>query len=536
MKSQRRIYFYFGLAFLVFAVITVIIQVSREKRHKVNELKAKMQAYAIMTDDFLGFFHDTVAVANMLPDSLRFTLIDAQGNVVLDNTAHSSINTIDHYDRPEITAARLYGDGYAIRQSNSVHEDYLYYAYRCNSGDYIRLALPYRIDIRDVIGHEALMMYGLALALIVILLMLMDKTGQLRHSKKLISNEKERNKRLKQEMTNNIAHELKTPVASIRGYLESLNDNPDIDVKKRRHFIDRALAQTLRLSSLIQDIGLITKLEESSQLFAKEQVDIREIIAEACSELDLQIQEAGDVVRCELPDTLPLSGNRSLIYAIFRNLIENVLHHAGKGLEIVVRIDKEAKSDGYNFILYDTGRGIPEKDLDRIFDRFVRLDDGRDCRSGGTGLGIAIVKHAVQFHGGTINAENRPEGGLLFRFSLNKERAAYNSSNPKSVTPAFGHRGLTSWYQIQALTCSLPIVSERRMPSSCLLRFQPKGQPPADSSTSMRTMQLILLFQWLRFLMRSSRKTICRSRATVSFTWFINSGSSVLDPSTTTAA
>lgn len=421
MKSQRRVYIYFGIVFLVFAIITVFIQINREKRHKVNELKAKMQAYAVMTDDFLSFFHDTVAVSNMLPDSLRFTLIDAQGKVVLDNTADTSINTINHYNRPEITAARLYGDGYAIRQSSSVNEDYLYYAYKCRSGDYIRLALPYKIDIRNAIGRESLILYGLALMLIVVLLMLMEKTGQLKHSKKLIFNEKERNRQLKQEMTNNIAHELKTPVASIRGYLESLNENPDIDVEKRQHFINRALAQTLRLTSLIQDIGVITKLEESSKLFTKEQIDVRDVIKEACSELNLQIQESNDVVRCLLPDSLPMKGNQNLIYSIFRNLIENALHHAGKGVEIVIKLDKEQESERYCFVFYDTGRGIRGQDLDRIFDRFFRLDDGRDRRSGGTGLGLSIVKHAVQFHGGVINAENRPEGGLLFRFSLNKE-------------------------------------------------------------------------------------------------------------------
>ncbi len=421
MKSQRRIYFYFGVAFLVFTIITVIIQINREKRHKVNEMKAKMQAYAIMTENFLNFSHDTVSLSDMLTKNLRFTLIDANGKVVLDNTASDSINTINHFDRPEIMSARLYGDGYAIRRSSSVHQDYLYYAYRCKSGVYIRLAAPYEIDMRNAIGREALMMYLLALALIVVLLMLMDKMGKLRYSKKLITDERERNRQLKHEMTNNIAHELKTPVASIRGFLESMNNNPGLDEEKRQHFVERALTQTLRLSNLIQDIGLITKLEEASMLFNKEQVDVRGIFEEARSELHLQIQESNDVVRCELPNTLTINGNQNLIYSIFRNLIENALHHAGKGVEIVIRLDKEQKDDRYCFVFYDTGHGVAEKDIDRIFDRFMRIDEGRDRRSGGTGLGLAIVKHAVQFHGGSIKAENRPEGGLLFRFSLMKK-------------------------------------------------------------------------------------------------------------------
>ncbi len=420
MKSQRKIYLYFGMAFLVFAVITVVVQVNRERRHQTDELKAQLHAYALMTNGFLNYFHDTLAVADMLPDSLRFTLINGKGEVVFDNVADKRATSVNHYDRPEIVAARLYGNGYAIRKSESVNRDYLYYAYRCPTDSYIRLALPYHIDIRDVIGREALMMYLLSLSLIVVLIILLAKSGQLRESRKQILSEKKRNRQMKQEMTNNIAHELKTPVASIRGYLESLSDNPDLDAEKRRHFIDRAYVQTLRLTDLINDISLITKLEESSQLFAKEKVNLHHIMDEVINEFDSLIQESGDVVKNDFPEQSDFMGNGILVFSIFRNLVENALHYAGQGVEIVAMLDEQQDRDAYHVVFYDTGRGVPEKDLERIFDRFVRLDDGRDRRNGGTGLGLAIVKHAVQFHGGSITAENREDGGLRFRFDLKK--------------------------------------------------------------------------------------------------------------------
>lgn len=418
MKSKSRMYLSIATLFAVFTIITVMIQLNREKRHKVNELKTKMQAYAIATEGFLSYSSDTLEVDHLLPDSIRFSIIDQQGNVCYDNVARDAVEGINHLGRPEVIAANLYGEGYAIRKSKSTEIRYLYYAFRCRSGDCLRLALPYKIDLLDVFGREALMMYALSLALIVALIALLAKNGQLKRSQMMVSFEKKRNIQLKQEMTNNIAHELKTPVASIRGYLESLDANPDISAEKRQHFIQHAYRQTLRLTDLINDIGLITKLEESSRLFEKSEVNIHEVVDEVRTELELQIQESQAVLKNHLPKILTIEGNRQLLYAIFRNLVENALKYAGKGVEIVIK-ESEVRTRGMvNIIFYDTGKGVNEKDLERIFDRFVRLDDGRDRRTGGTGLGLSIVKHAVLFHGGTIRAENRMEGGLLLRMSL----------------------------------------------------------------------------------------------------------------------
>ena len=228
-----------------------------------------------------------------------------------------------------------------------------------------------------------------------------------------------RNRQLKQEMTSNIAHELKTPVSSIRGYLEILLSDKPVDDERRRYFLDRCFRQTLRLSDLIQDVSIINKLEESADLFPRTEVDACEVAKEAISDLADKAATAGITVQNNLP-AMPLQGNRELLYCIFRNLVENSIAYAGANVNIVLETYKE--SPDYYFIhYYDTGKGVADEYLSRLFDRFVRIDEGRSRQNGGTGLGLSIVKHSVLFHGGEIYAKNRVEGGLEFYFSLKKQ-------------------------------------------------------------------------------------------------------------------
>lgn len=232
--------------------------------------------------------------------------------------------------------------------------------------------------------------------------------------------EQKRNRQLKQEMTSNIAHELKTPVSSIRGYLEILLGDRPVDEERRRFYLDRCYSQTLRLSDLIQDVSLINKLEENADLFPKKSVDVYAMAQEAADDLRDKASAASITIENNLPHPMPLLGNHELLYSIFRNLIENSIAYAGNGSTIVLETYKEGPN--YYYIhYYDTGRGVADEYLSRLFDRFVRIDEGRSRRNGGTGLGLSIVKHAVLFHGGEIYARNRTPG-LEYFFSLNNQQ------------------------------------------------------------------------------------------------------------------
>ena len=250
------------------------------------------------------------------------------------------------------------------------------------------------------------------IVLVVILLM--------RYLKEEERHYEEKNSMLKKQMTSNIAHELRTPVTSIRGYLETLIACPDLTQEKKQAFLERAYNQTLRLSELISDMALISKMEEKSSNFAKSEVDMFDVANEVFFEFDEKINAKGVTVENNLYPGTTLMGNRTLLYTILRNMVENSLKYAGEGITLHLQsFSPDARH--LNLTYYDTGTGVPEEHLERIFERFYRISDGRTRDDGGSGLGLSIVRNAVAFHDGTIKAENRPEGGLQFTFTLRRK-------------------------------------------------------------------------------------------------------------------
>ncbi len=229
----------------------------------------------------------------------------------------------------------------------------------------------------------------------------------------------EKTRLMKQEMTNNIAHDLRTPVTSIRGYMETLLNQPDIDAEKRRFFIERSYSQILRLSDLIQDISLITRMEEASDLFETEKVAIRPLLDELQHDLSGKLEENQINLEIQVSDRVEIQGNRTLLYSIFRNLMDNSIAYGGNNISI--RIHSYMEDTRYYYFTYsDTGVGVEERHLSRLFERFYRVSEGRTRDSGGSGLGLSIVKNAVLFHKGEIVAKNRKGGGLEFVFTLKK--------------------------------------------------------------------------------------------------------------------
>jgi len=229
---------------------------------------------------------------------------------------------------------------------------------------------------------------------------------------------KEATRLLKQEMTGNITHELRTPVTGIRGCLETILEH-SLDPEKKQYFIERAYNQVLALSEIIQDMSLITKIEDAPQSFKLEAVSISELLENLRKDLEIPLQEKN--IRMEWnTENVIVKGNHNLLYSIFRNLTDNVIRYAGK--DITVFVNKYSEDTGFYYFSYsDTGIGIPdEQHLNRLFERFYRITEGRTRDTGGSGLGLSIVKNAIAFHKGTIVAKNKPDGGLEFLFNLPK--------------------------------------------------------------------------------------------------------------------
>lgn len=230
----------------------------------------------------------------------------------------------------------------------------------------------------------------------------------------------EKQRLIKQQLTSNIAHELKTPLSSIKGYLETLINNPHIPEEKKNYFLEKAFGQSGRLTDLLNDLSLLNNIEEAGGLFEFTAVRVKSIIHDALENLTARLTEKGMDCTVDVPGEVVVNGNESLLFSIFQNLVENSINYAGNRARITIR--KYLEDSKYYYFQYtDSGVGIPEEHLPRIFERFYRVDYGRSRETGGTGLGLSIVKNAILLHGGEISVKNRPDGGVEFLFSLEKK-------------------------------------------------------------------------------------------------------------------
>lgn len=222
--------------------------------------------------------------------------------------------------------------------------------------------------------------------------------------------------RMRRELTQNIAHELKTPVASILGYAETILHTPGISDQQSQIFTERILAQAQRLTSLLQDISKLNRMDYAAEMLTTGRVDVSVLVADIAGETQLALQHRRMKFHNFLPEDIVVNGNEQLIYSIFRNLMDNAIAYAGENT--IISLSATESKTHWHFTFSDNGIGIPPECLGRIFERFYRIDKSRSRQVGGTGLGLAIVKNATLLHGGTISV--RSDSGTTFDFSLKK--------------------------------------------------------------------------------------------------------------------
>ena len=228
----------------------------------------------------------------------------------------------------------------------------------------------------------------------------------------------EKQKKIKEEMTANIAHDLNTPITIILGYLELLKENHLEDTERKR-YISNAYLQSERLSDLIQDISVLQKMSEARDRFKFEVINLNELIYEVKESLNISLKKKDIDVKTRMSKPILIKANKSLLTSVFYNLFENAIKYGGEHIEICLNNYLE-DSNFYYFSFSNTGNNIDERHFLRVFERFYRVDEDRSRPKGGTGLGLAIVKNAIQLHGGEISAGNLKEGGVEFLFTLSK--------------------------------------------------------------------------------------------------------------------
>lgn len=413
----------FIVLFLLFAGGFLLFQERREKQFKIALLNQQLQDYNTnlgeelqngpLTEEHLEQFISMHPVP-----SLRVTVLDTRGYILFDNMTKEYPGLSDHSGRKEIQEALTLGSGYDIdRVSQTLDQEYFYSATRIPGQELIvRTALPYddalpaklRADY-SFLGYAAI----LVLVLSVLLYWLSRRTGS-----SIRQQQDKDSAALQKELTQNISHELKTPVAALKAYMETMEKEPQMQEEVRTKFIGRSLALTQRLASLVEDLSSLDALEALKRPAFEDQVDIADIIRNVADEYAEMLAAKGFKLELNIPDCIPFKGHSDLIYGIFKNLTDNALKYAPDGSVVSIAAQENARSWG--FIFADNGPGVPEESLPRLFDRFYRVDKGRSRELGGTGLGLSIVKEAVLLHGGDIKASVVKPHGLRYEFFLKK--------------------------------------------------------------------------------------------------------------------
>jgi two-component system phosphate regulon sensor histidine kinase PhoR len=221
--------------------------------------------------------------------------------------------------------------------------------------------------------------------------------------------------RIRRDFVANVSHELRTPLTAIRGYVEALLDGP-ADAESTRKFLDIIARHSTRMERLVNDLLRLARLDARQELLEKSRCDIRQIFNAVTADLAPTIENKHQRVTVDVePEARLVEGDPAKLHDIIRNLVENAVNYSPDGAE--VRLGAARQNGAYTITVADSGPGIPNEDLTRVFERFYRVDKSRS-RPGGTGLGLAIVKHLVELHGGEAMAGNRPDGGAVFTITL----------------------------------------------------------------------------------------------------------------------
>lgn len=450
-----------------------IFQYHREKEFKADEMDSRLQ---VLNEEILAgmaegkSIGETVAAIKTGFPELRISLISRNGRLMYDNFVDSLPET-NHLSRKEVRDALRNGTGFDLRRHSESTGKNFFYSARATDRYVIRTAVPYSVSLHQLLAADYAFLWFMSAVTavmciigffatrrlgrnverlnefaekaergesffdtepfpddelgnisnhIVLLYSRLQKALYDRDAQHKIALREERDKiRIKHQLTNNINHELKTPVASIRACIETLINHPDMEPEKWLKFLAGAGAACERLGSLLSDVSLITRMDYGGDAIVRGKVDIDQIAAAACADFEIIAAEKGVAIQNGVKGTSPVNGNASLMMSVFHNLIDNAIRYSGcRHIQL-----KTIKLDGGKQLISvsDDGCGVPAVHIPHLFERFYRLEKGRSRSLGGTGLGLAIVKNAVLWHGGDIHVVINQSGGLTFNITLPSE-------------------------------------------------------------------------------------------------------------------
>jgi two-component system, OmpR family, phosphate regulon sensor histidine kinase PhoR len=477
------------LVLLAVALVAVDFLASRvaetnylETLQRELEHKARMAAIALPAN--AGAERDGLRAMAAAADA-RLTWIGSEGQVLADTEA-SPTRMDNHRGRPEVDAALAGRTGAARRKSSTVGVDFLYVAVPAAHGA-LRAAVPLA-EVRDRVNEVRKRMLAatalaflpaMALALLFArftarrlggiigfaselargnfrasipnpprdeLGLLEDKLNETGGKLAAMFQELEREhseleklERVRKDFVINVSHELRTPLASIQGYTETLLDGALEDPSHNRRFLNIIRQNAERLANLTADLLTLSRVEMNQQKFHFGPQELDCVLASVIDTMAPLAARKNLTLELHHPeDPVDAYCDPEAVSQIVTNLIDNALKYTPEGGSITLGIRPSASQEMVEVYVRDTGAGIPEEELPRLFERFYRVDKARSRELGGTGLGLAIVKHIVRAHGGEVGVSSRLGAGTEFTFTLPRQElpgpaAPENSSTVHSV-------------------------------------------------------------------------------------------------------
>lgn len=390
-------------------------------------------------------------------ENTRFTVLDLNGKVLADSDVSDISKMENHMNREEIQEAILHGIGYSKRISNTLKLSMLYVSMTTENKNYIlRIAVPFSglIEYAGLLLPAILLSIEITLAISILIAkrfsksitkplheiaeemnklkdmkpefhfkqyqyeemnVIADTTLKMAESVRESMKQIEFEKMIRQEFFSNASHELKTPLTSVRGYIELLENGLYTDEKMKKDFLVRIKKETDNMTNLINDILMISRLETKEAEVVISNIRISLLLEEVILSLEPMANQC-DVEMISSCRPLILQANIQQIRELLNNLITNAIKYNKPGGKVYITVTSEA--DDILFIVEDTGVGIPEESRQRVFERFYRVDKGRSKKMGGTGLGLSIVKHIVNYYNGSIELESKVMEGTKFTVRL----------------------------------------------------------------------------------------------------------------------
>ena len=368
---------------------------------------------------------DYLEAMDNVQQNTRVTVITPEGNVVYD-TKDDELTLANHKNRIEVKAALLHGEGRDVRVSDTIKERSIYYALLLKDGNVLRVSrtvdnvLPMFIQVLPYITVIAVVMICFAIILarwqtsrLIRPINELDLNEPLKNEiyeefKPLLERIDKQNKekdaaaQMRKEFSANVSHELKTPLTSISGYAEIMKSGL-VKPEDMPKFSERIYDEASRLITLVEDIIKLSKLDEERVEIEKEDVDLYELAMDVCSRLSLPAERKGVQIKVH-GESVICHGVRPVLQEMIYNICANGIKYNKDGGKLDVWVGNTLS--GKKVIVRDSGIGIPKEDLDRIFERFYRVDKSHSKQSGGTGLGLSIVKHGAMLHQAEVHVES----------------------------------------------------------------------------------------------------------------------------------